>query len=411
MQSSGTRTVRSHLAGFYARPRGIPDRIVRSVPRNAGSGADRELTALLAARGLTGSTARYERWRQAGLLPSNERHGAGRGRGSTSALDPETVEIAATVARHTAQGRDLRIAVIAWFLEANPRIMPEPPHPAVVQALTWAVRTASPYRILRQVRAAVAEAEEGRSRTSEPGEGLHAPGAAVGLDLGAVRETLLTGRGLLATRLRAAEFRITGRRVAEPSLEVFARVFANLLAGEGLFPFLTSEQWRWAITGAQASGIDSGPFAALLRHDPVAVLADASRDQLRRAQFTALYLAGFGNVLEGRARMADSEETAEWRAYLKRIGVAPSLRYLARLMTLPREPAVVIAACLDPWYSSLEERLENRSLRKYETSAQPIADERDAWLATVSAGQEPLPADGKWVGSANRKRRRRSYVW
>ena len=36
--------------------------------RSAASVTDRELTARLAARGLTGWVARYERWRRAGLL-------------------------------------------------------------------------------------------------------------------------------------------------------------------------------------------------------------------------------------------------------------------------------------------------------------------------------------------------------
>jgi hypothetical protein len=65
------------------------------MPRNADSAADRELTARLASRGLTGSSPRYERWRRAGLLPRHERHGAGQGRGSVSVLAPATVEIAA----------------------------------------------------------------------------------------------------------------------------------------------------------------------------------------------------------------------------------------------------------------------------------------------------------------------------
>jgi len=38
-----------------------------------------------------------------------------------------------------------------------------------------------------------------------------------------------------------------------------------------------------------------------------------------------------------------------------------AIRYLARLMMLPRDPAVVIAACLDPVYSSLEDLLHEQS--------------------------------------------------
>ena len=91
--------------------------------RGAESAADRELTARLAARGLAGSGARYERWRRAGLLPRHERRGAGRGRGSLSALDPATVEIAVALARHAVQGRDLRAVVVAWFFKAGRSVL------------------------------------------------------------------------------------------------------------------------------------------------------------------------------------------------------------------------------------------------------------------------------------------------
>jgi hypothetical protein len=93
-----TYAARMYFAGFQMR------RLV-AVPRNADSAADRALTARLAERGLTGSTARYERWRRAGLLPRHERRGAGRGRGSVSALSPATVEVAAALRYVSSQMR------------------------------------------------------------------------------------------------------------------------------------------------------------------------------------------------------------------------------------------------------------------------------------------------------------------
>jgi hypothetical protein len=146
--------------------RGVLTRKVGVVARNAGSAADRELTARLAARGLTGSGARYERWRRADLLPRHERHWAGQGRGSVSVLSPATVEIAAALARHAQQGRDLRAAVVAWFFEAGrPALpgqltVPEPPDVAVAEALAWAVRTSPEYRMLQRARSAVTEAQK-----------------------------------------------------------------------------------------------------------------------------------------------------------------------------------------------------------------------------------------------------------
>jgi hypothetical protein len=128
--------------------------------------ADRELTARLATRGLAGSSTRYERWRRAGLLPRHERRGAGRGHGSVSVLDSTTVEIAAALARHAGQGRDLRAAVVAWFFEAGHPIapdepaVPEPPEEAVAGALAWAVRTDPGYHMLQRARAAITEAQQ-----------------------------------------------------------------------------------------------------------------------------------------------------------------------------------------------------------------------------------------------------------
>lgn len=106
------------------------------MPRSGPSVADRELIAQLAERELTVSRAQLERWRGAELLPRNTRHGCGRGRGSVSAPAHAVVEIAAQLATHGRQGRDLRLAVVDWFAEAG-RVMPgdaavpEPPYAAV----------------------------------------------------------------------------------------------------------------------------------------------------------------------------------------------------------------------------------------------------------------------------------------
>jgi len=97
--------------------------------------------------------------RGAGWFPP--RRGAGRGRGSVSMLDPQTVEIAAALARHAEQGRDLRAAVVAWFFVAGHQVapdqpaVPEPPVETLAGALAWAVWTDPGYRMLRRGRAVV----------------------------------------------------------------------------------------------------------------------------------------------------------------------------------------------------------------------------------------------------------------
>ena len=395
------------------------------MPRTAPSRADLELTAHLAARGLTGSTARYERWRHAGLLPPHERHGAGRGHGSASVLAPETVEIAAALARHAAQGRDLRIAVIAWFLEVGDYPMtPEPPGPALTEALAWAVRTATPYGLVQRVRKAVTMAREEQPRANGPGEAHGTSGPAVSLNLAAVREALLEGGGNLATHLRAAEYLLAARlQAAEPSIEVFADAFAHLLAGAGLFPFLTSKQWRDAIRDAQESGAHIGPFAALARHDPVAALREARIGQLWLARRSASNLAYYSDMLDRRGSLTrDPQEIAAVRDCVNTLGVRPTLRYLARLMTLPRDAAVVITACLDPVFSSLEDSLHEQSTGRRHRWLSTVGDhDPPAYLSVWAAAQ---PADPQGLGMASgrigsdrlgllgsyRRRRRRAVI-
>jgi hypothetical protein len=82
-----------------------------------------------------------------------------------SLLAPETVEIAAALARHARQGRDLRLAVLGWFAESGlsevlDTVVPEPPEPAVLDALAW-MTTASPwYQLFALARAAQTEAQK-----------------------------------------------------------------------------------------------------------------------------------------------------------------------------------------------------------------------------------------------------------
>jgi hypothetical protein len=142
------------------------------------------------------------------------------------------VEIAAALARHAVQGRDLRLSVIAWFLEVSTKgkWTPEPPGHAVASALAWAARSNSEqYWLSQRVRAAVIAGQTEARRVSRP---------AVSLDVAAVREALLAdSRKHPIFRLRVAEM-----QAADPNLEAFAKSFADLLARAALFPFLTSQQ-------------------------------------------------------------------------------------------------------------------------------------------------------------------------
>lgn len=332
--------------------------------RSADSAADRELTARLAARGLTGSGARYERWRHAGLLPRHGKHGAGRGRGSVSVLDPSTVEIAAALARHARQGRDLRAAVVAWFFEAGrPALpgqaaVPEPPDAAVAEALAWAIRASPGYRMLQRARSAVTEAQKDDfyAVVAEQGRRAGAPGS---LDPSAVREALLSGRdaGLVSSGQPGDLVHL----VAAIGLgvdEVGAEAFADAITATGMFPQLSAQEWRDVMIEAFASGAYAKEFTALARFDQASAVENAGIGQLRQAREVAAGLAGFGAMLIMHALlMPDTPALAALRARVTELGAGSMLINLARQVMQPQGIASAVASCLDPMYSALYQSL------------------------------------------------------
>lgn len=328
------------------------------MPRSADSAADRELTARLSERGLTGSSARYERWRHAGLLPRHERHGAGRGKGSVSVLAPATVEIAVALARHAVQGRDLRLVVVAWFFEAGRAnrpgqlTVPEPPEAAVAEALVWAVRTDTSYRMLQRARSAVTEEQKDDWYAIAAEEARRVPDAGRGMNPSAVREALLSGHDVdnapHGTRTDLVYLLAAmGRGVEEVGPELLADAFA----ATGLFPQLSAQEWRDTMIEMDTSGAYADEFAALTRSDPVKALENASIEQLRQAREVATGLAGFGGTLIMYALlMPDTPGLAALRTRINELGIGPMLMNLARQVTQPRGVASAIATCLGPWF-------------------------------------------------------------
>jgi hypothetical protein len=359
--------IRGSFAGFQARRLDV-------VPRNEESAADRELTTRLAARGLTGSSARYERWRRAGLLPRHEHHGAGQGHGSVSALAPETVEIAAALARHTLQGRDLRAGIVAWFFEAGRHAVPgrsevpEPPVVVVADALAWAIRTDPGYRMLQRARSAVTEDQKDDFYAAAEDHARRGPKPAV-LDPQAVREALLGGpeveldhggpRADLVHLVAAIGLGID---------EVGPEAFADAIAASGLFPQLSQDEWREVMIEAHSSGIYAKEFAALARFDPVRALENASIEELRQAREVATGLAGLGALLLFHGLlMPDTPALAALRTRTNELGVAPALMHMARQVRQPQGIASAIATCLDPFYLDLYE-----SLREFVSEGPPL---------------------------------------
>lgn len=77
------------------------------------SGPSREDARLIEQTGV--SLSQLERWRTAGALPRNERHGRGRGHGSGSSAPAQTAELVEALNRYVQRGRPVHEAVLTIF--------------------------------------------------------------------------------------------------------------------------------------------------------------------------------------------------------------------------------------------------------------------------------------------------------
>jgi len=327
------------------------------------------LTRALAERGLAGSSTRYERWRRAGLLPRNPRRGAGRGRGSVASLEPETVEIAAALARHTGQGQDLRAAVVEWFFEAGQPelpgrpVVPEPPNDAVVAALVWAARRNPLIELVLRTRGTHSEDATDAFFAQAEARWRRDRGNAFAPDPEAMREALLTGTetpdGLagpnslkdVAVQLVAAM--AFGVEETGPEPIIALTEAAGLIAPDA------AAQWRSQIEAAQLAGaFDPDHYAEISSFDIVNQLETAGIERLRRARQVAIGLAGFGALLLMRGLlMPDTPALAAVRARIEELGMATALLNLARQVHDAGGIAVTLASCLSPLYDRLFETL------------------------------------------------------
>ena len=102
------------------------------MPRSGPSQEDARLIAQTGA-----SLPQLERWRTAGALPRNERHGRGRGPGSASSAPAQTAELVEALHRYVQRGRPIHEAVLTIFC-AHPDL--PVPEAGVRAALTWFIQ-------------------------------------------------------------------------------------------------------------------------------------------------------------------------------------------------------------------------------------------------------------------------------
>ncbi|MFD8609610.1 hypothetical protein [Streptomyces sp. NPDC059631] len=314
--------------------------MVRGVP----SGADQELIGRLAAMDVVVSPAQLERWRAAGLLPGHARRWLGRGRGSVSVLAEETVAVAAALGRHARPGRDLRWTVIAWYAKASlpagsgEPAVPEPPWPAVREALLWAVSDSSAQHLVMRARAAGGGGEEEQDafyaeagRVAGRGPGLLPHPDAVRRavedpdagwwDRGPEREKR---RGLVS--LAAAAGMGAGEVGGQALVEALAAVMPGIDWEPVAEAALQAER-----EGTLESWVSAGTMA-----DPLTRLQAAGEEEMAAARGVAreLALIGFLYVMHG-FLMPDTPTLARLRARVDESGFATFIAQLVPAMASP----------------------------------------------------------------------------
>jgi hypothetical protein len=376
------------------------------MPRSGPSAADQELTTRLAGDGLAVSPAQLERWRAAGLLPRNTRHGRGRGQGSVSTTGPETAAAAAALARHARQGRDLRLAVLDWFAEAgrNEPGVPEPPDAAVCAAVQWATATSTPCRLLQLARAA---------RTDQQVDNFYAAAgaavarvAAVGpLDTTAVREAFLTGQdpgegfGTRPGEVRAGLVQF----IAATGLgfdEVGADALTEAATSTGMYSTMSAQDWDRALAKLGQLRDSGNPLAEqlLFSYDPLAMAQRADADMLRRSRRVTHELMAFGALYFMHALlMPDTPGLAALRALIHQMGIGQALMAMSLGGHRTRNFNDNLVSCLHPIYQVIHHLLSTQA-----TTGPPLwPSGEDAaqkymagWLDTIKKAGSPQLAGG-----------------
>jgi hypothetical protein len=366
------------------------------MPRRGPSRADREVIASLAERGLRCSLARLERWRHAGLLPAHRRRGCGRG--STSTLDPETVEVAAALARHARQGRDLRLAVVDWFAEAGlPQpgrpTVPEPPPAAVHAALTWMSATCPIQRLIRQAREARTEPDIDAFYRMAGNAFDNEPIAPIAFDVADMRAAVLarrdpdenvpshsSGRQAVVQLIAAA-----GLGMNEIGTDAFIEALATL------FPVLPLKDLQSVLGDLTFSAEKDTLLKQLAGFDGLPAMQAVEAGELKQARTVLYQLSGVAAFYRGYALlMPDTAGLAALRARIDELGAGHLLMMMTgwSLTRRTRDFAAGLNVCMQPWAVRLSDEL----MKQMRDGPPPLGGPdsahnaekfMDDWLATI----------------------------
>ncbi|MER5737107.1 hypothetical protein ABT117_15700 [Streptomyces sp. NPDC002262] len=365
--------------------------------RDNTSPADQELLKLLHDRDLAVSAAQLERWRRAGLLPRHARKALGRGRGSTSVLDPRAVEIADVLARCSGQGRDLRATILAWYMRAgtpgahSQKPVPEPPFEPVRDALVWALRRSPVQRLIEQARRArddtdtdalYADAEKFLARA--PGPFGHPA---------RMREALLDNAQDIqppACRGQRSLVHLVAL-LGLPQGEVSGETFAEAMTAGGLLPGVDGATLAAAFEQAERDGILEKILRMAQQRDVVTEARTVSPERLNHAREATRVLAFCGSLyLMHGLLLPDTPGQQAIRARIDELGLGEVTLTAARCFDKV-EAANVLSFCLDPSFDHLAEQL-SEVMTEHMAGVFRVAGELDSaeglmtqWLAVLQS--------------------------
>ncbi|MFJ8086316.1 hypothetical protein ACIQ6Y_37875 [Streptomyces sp. NPDC096205] len=366
--------------------------------RGVPSAADAELIERLEALGVRVSAAQLERWRGAGLLPGHARRWLGRGRGSVSVLAEETVAVAAALGRRARPGRDLRWTVIAWYAEAGrPALpgelaVPEPPWPAVHEALVWAMSRSSAQRLVVAARAAGEGGEAAQDAFYTEAGRVLGHGPAGPPDPQEMRRVLEDPEAELdrsrERRLRRGAVRLAaaaGMGAGEVGSEALVEALAVLMPGI---------DWSEITPDAQQAE-ESGEFDGWIQAgsvDPLGRLEAAGVHDMAAARHAAQVLAGVGGLYLMRGfGMPETHGLARLRTELEESGFALIVAQMVPLMINPSGVVHALSTCLAPEVAALAAWLESVLTEHAHSSG--------GLLRLPGAEQDGVEAFGRaWIG-------------
>ncbi|MEV6653903.1 hypothetical protein [Streptomyces sp. NPDC051219] len=274
------------------------------------------------------------------------------------------MDVASALARHARQGRDLRWAVIGWYAQAGRQpfpggqAVPEPPWPAVREALLWAMERSRMQRLMTQARTG---GERQQDAFYADAERALAHGPAGMPDPDQVRRQLQDGadlvpmvRGLDAARRRAGTHLMAASAMGAD--EIGSQVLVETL--RVLMPDLSTEALAAAAEQAETDGT-LGTWAIAGAYDPLALLATAGEQDMARARQRAQQLAGIAGLLFFHGLlMPNTPALAALRAAFTATGLAPLLQLMMPQMLNPTGVPHALATCLTPAGAQLADLVE-----------------------------------------------------